>query len=214
MRTHTKKILALTVVLAAVAWLPACNGTYDDEPNVVLEVKTLTITPITGQTDTVTGQCTFTITNATASFDNKPKNALATESPANDIILQSVDVTYIWDDGAGVAAATFGVGGTVTANGSGTSQFAVVNLQDLNNPPREGHTARLILTFHGVTASGDPVSATTGGSLSVNSCPPSPPPTGACCFGTACSVVTEAQCNIDLGVYRGDNTICGVNTCP
>lgn len=171
MRKHTK-ILALTVVLAAAGWIAGCNSSFDDEPNVVLEVKTLTITPITGATDAGTGECIFTITNATASFDNKPKNALATESPANDIILRDVLIGYVWDDGAGVTAAQFGVGGTVTANGSGTGQFAVVNALDLAIPSREGHTASLTLTFRGVTVSGDAVSTTTGGTLTVNTCPP------------------------------------------
>ena len=174
MRTYTK-ILATTVVLAAAGWFAGCNGTYDKEPNVVLEVKTLTITPITGATDPVSGACIFTITNATASFDNKPKNALAVESPANDIILRDVLVGYTWDDLTGATAAQFGVGGTVTANGSGTGQFAVVNAQDLAVPSREGHTASLTLTFRGVTVSGDPVSVTTGGSLTVNTCPPVAP---------------------------------------
>jgi hypothetical protein len=172
MRTHTKKILALAVVFAAVGWFVGCNGTYDDEPNVVLEVKTLTIAPITGARDAASGACIFTITNATAAFDNKPKNALATESPANDILLQDVVVGYTWDDGQGVTAATFGVGGSVIANGSGTGSFAVVNAQDLSIPDRQGHTASLTLTFRGVTVSGDPVSTATGGSLTVNTCPP------------------------------------------
>jgi hypothetical protein len=171
MRTHTK-ILAGTVVLAAAGWFAGCNGTIDSEPNVVLEVKTLTITPITGATDAGTGACIFTITNATASFDNKPKNALASVSPANDIILQDVVVGYTWDDGVGVTTATFGVGGSVTANGSGTGSFAVVNASDLESPDRQGHTASLTLTFRGVTVSGDAVSVTTGGSLTVNRCPP------------------------------------------
>ena len=174
MRKHTK-ILALTVVLAAAGWFAGCNGTVDKEPNVVLEVKTLTIAPIVGATDTVTGACVFTITNASATFENKPKNTLAVVSPANDIILRDVVVVYAWDDLTGVGEAQFGVGGSVTANGTGTGSFAVVNAQDLALPSREGHTASLTLTFRGVTVSGDPVSATTGGSLTVNTCPPAAP---------------------------------------
>lgn len=173
MRTHTK-ILARTVVLVAAGWFAGCNSTIDNEPNVVLEVKTLLIAPITGARDATTLECVFTLANATATFDNKPKNSLAGTSPANDIVLREVNVDYVWDDGNGVTAALFGVGGTVPANGSLPGQFAIVNAQDLSLPlpTREGHTASLILTFHGTTVSGDPVSATTGGSLSVNTCPP------------------------------------------
>jgi len=168
------KILALTVVLAAAGWLAGCNSTIDSEPNVVLEVKTLTITPITGARDPVSGACLFTVTNATATFDNKPKNALAIESPFNDIVLQDVVVTYTWENSpVGVASSTFGVGGTVPANGSTPAQFAVVNAQDLFAPVnREGQTANLQLTFRGITVSGESVSTTTGGSLTVNTCPP------------------------------------------
>jgi hypothetical protein len=38
-----------------------------------------------------------------------------------------------------------------------------------------------------------------------------PPPTGACCNGTNCSVVTQAQCA--SGTYKGDNVPCEANTC-
>jgi hypothetical protein len=41
---------------------------------------------------------------------------------------------------------------------------------------------------------------------------PCPQPTGACCNGTACTVVTEAACG--AGVYQGNNTACGVSGNP
>ena len=176
MRKHTK-ILAGTVVLATAGWFAGCNGTIDEVPNVVLEVELVTIPPISGARNAVTNECVFTLTNASATFKNKPKNSLAETSPFNDIVLQSLDVVYTWDDGFGETAATFGIGGTVPANASATSQFAVVNASDLRKgdlsadpPTREGHTARLQMIFRGATVSGDPVSAITGGSLTVNSC--------------------------------------------
>ena len=170
MRMPTK-LIARTVLLAAAGWFAGCNGTIDDEPNVVLEVQTLNITPITGTRNATSGACVFTLTNATATFDNKPKNALAASSPFNDIVLQDVLVGYTWDDGVGVTAAQFGVGATIPADGSGSAQFAVVNALDLSSPSREGHTASLTLTFRGTTVSGDGVAVTTGGSLTVNTCP-------------------------------------------
>jgi hypothetical protein len=169
MRKHTK-ILARSVVLAAAAWFVGCNSTIDDEPNVVLEVENMIVPPIIGAIDSTTLVCAYTVTNATATFKNKPKNTLATTSPFNDIVLQSVSINYIWDDGAGVTAQTFGLGGTVPANGSSTGQFSVVNANDVTSPDRGGHTASLQLTFHGTTVSGEAVSVTTGGTLTVNTC--------------------------------------------
>jgi hypothetical protein len=177
MRKHTK-LLTRTVVLAAAGWFAGCNSTIDKEPNVVLEVQNVSIPPIAGTRNATTGLCVFTLTNATATFKNSPKNALAGTSPFNDIVLQNLTVDYVWDDGVGVTSALFGVGGTVPAGGTASGQFAVVNAQDLAPPPqpdpltsREGHTASLVMTFRGVTVSGDAVWVTTGGSLTVNTCP-------------------------------------------
>ena len=113
----TTQYLALFLVAAAGTWFAGCNSTIDDSdgPNVVLEVENLTIPPVTATQDS-TGLCTFTLAPATASFKNKPKNAGASESPFNDIILQSLDIAYFWDDGAGApASATSGLGGSVPA---------------------------------------------------------------------------------------------------
>lgn len=171
MRKHTK-ILAGTVVLAAAGWFAGCNGTIDKEPNVVLEVATITIPRVSAATQT--GICTFTITNANATFNNKPKNHLAGEQPFNDIVLSDVVVDYAWDDGSVLVGQQFGVGGTVPAGSSSAAQFTVVNDTVLNSGagPIDGHTASLTLTFHGKTVAGEPVSTTIGGTLSVNSCPP------------------------------------------
>jgi hypothetical protein len=46
--------------------------------------------------------------------------------------------------------------------------------------------------------------------------PPQPPitdPTGACCFGTSCSILTAAACSLLGGVYQGDGTLCSPNPC-
>jgi len=170
MRMHTK--LIVPVLVLAAGWFAGCNSTIDSEPNVVLEVENLTIPPINGTRNTTTLQCTFTLANASATFKNKPKNALAGASPFNDIVLHNVTVAYTWDDATGVGAATFGLGGTVPADGSSTGQFAVVNAFDLIQPSsREGHTASLSMTFRGTTVSGEDVSVTTGGTLTVNTCP-------------------------------------------
>ena len=166
-----KRILAVGTVVAF-ALMPGCNSTIDDPsgPDVVLEVENPIIPPITGAANpTPPPACTFTVANATASFKNKAKNSLGATSPFNDIVLETVTVTYVWDDLLGVSGPTvFGVGGSVPAGGQATAQFAVVNLGDLVG--RDGHTAAMTLVFRGHTVAGDAVSSSTGGTLAVGSC--------------------------------------------
>jgi len=174
MRTN-KKLIARTVLLVAAGWFAGCNGNIDSEPNVVLEVSTLNITPVTGTRSSTTGLCVFTITNASATFNNKPKNAVSgpSDAPFNDVVLRSVIVDYVWDDGAAVLGQEFGVSGTVPAGGSVSAQFPVVNNVVLSSGvvPRDGHTATLSLRVFGVTVAGENVTSDpTGGTLAVNSC--------------------------------------------
>ena len=173
MRTHTK-LLAPLVVLAAAGLFVGCNSYIDDEPNVVLEIGEMTSTPVTGTISPTTGQCIFTITNASVKFNNKPKNSLSGVEPFNDIVLQRVNVDYVWDDGAAISGISFGVSGTVPADGEVVAQFPIVNATVLSSGavPRDGHTATLAITAFGVTISGDPVTSQpfTGGTLAVNSC--------------------------------------------
>jgi len=208
---HATKIACL--VVAATAWIVGCNSALDDAsgPNVVMEVENVQIPPITASVSTA--GCTFTITAGTATFKNKPKNAQAITSPFNDIVLRGLDINYVWDDGQGVTVSHSGIAGSVPANGSATGQFYAVALADLTTPPRDGHSANLLLTFHGITVSGDDVSTTTGGTLVVSSC--SSAPVGACCTqGGGCNVVSQASCVGSLGTYQGDNTSCLTTVCP
>ncbi len=224
MRKYTK-LLTLTVVLAAAGWFAGCNSTIDNEPNVVLEVQTLTITPITSSADGTNGSCTYTITLATGTFKNLPKNQYAGTSPFNDIILNNVNITYTWDDGVVQSPISAGLGGSVPAGGTGTAQFLAISNQALtvdgpNDPAgtgRAGHSASLGLTFNGVTVSGDAVSTSTGGTLQVNSCTVN---LGACCGGIASNgctdFVSNDACTSGGGTYQGDNTTCATlpNSCP
>jgi hypothetical protein len=216
MRTYTK-LLARTVVLAATGWFAGCNGTIDDEPDVILEIQTLTIAPITSSQNGTGGTCTYTLTPATVTFKNLPKNSLAETSPFNDIILQSVNIAYAWDDGAVTPATTAGIGGAVPANGTGTGTFTVISnvalgvtqAPDPLGNGRAGHTASLAMVFNGATVSGDAVSATAGGTLQVGSCTVN---FGACCSaGGSCSLQSEAACINDGGSYKGDGTSCSTS---
>ncbi len=51
---------------------------------------------------------------------------------------------------------------------------------------------------------------------SAGNCPPAPPlpdPTGACCLGDSCSVMTETACGDEGGGYLGDESVCEVESC-
>lgn len=212
----TTKILAGLLVATAGGWLAGCNGTIDKEPNVVLEVETVTIPPITSAQDSVLNTCTYTITSATGTFKNKPKNQFAGTSPFNDILLKNLQVSYTWDDGHVTNPVTTGLSGAVPANGSSTAQFSVISNQALTEPfpgGRSGHTAALNMTFHGETVSGDPVQVSTGGTLQVNSCTVAP--FGACCTGgNSCSDLTQTDCQaIGGAVFQGNNTSCNLTNC-
>ncbi|MCZ6699880.1 MAG: hypothetical protein O7D94_13185, partial [Planctomycetota bacterium] len=41
-----------------------------------------------------------------------------------------------------------------------------------------------------------------------------PDPTGACCLGFGCLVLTEAVCGINNGEYEGDSAPCVPDPCP
>lgn len=213
------KILAGTIVLATAGWFAGCNGTIDQEPNVVLEVATMTIPPVT--TATSGGICTYTISNTTATFNNKPKNSVAGTStaPFNDIVLQQLVVGYVWDDAAVTPVQAYPISGTIPAGGTNSSAFSVANNTVLSSgpPARDGHTANMAMTFYGTTVAGEAVSVATGGQLTVNSC--TTESFGACCTGVsagACSDLTQTNCNALGGgaVFQGNNTQCITTVCP
>jgi hypothetical protein len=163
----TKRILAVAAVLVLAGL--SCNSLVDDpeSPNVVLEAENLVIPPVTATTGTA--GCTITITNASATFKNKPKNEPAASQPYQDITLFRVDVDYTWDPSLPpLPRRTFGIGGSVPANGTATAQFAVIDPIDV--PPYLGSLATLTLTFSGRVVSGETVTYRTGGFLFVNSC--------------------------------------------
>jgi hypothetical protein len=165
-------LVAVAAALAIVSFAPGCNSNIDSAsgPDVVMLVENMNIPPVTAATDATSGACTFTITNANATFKNKPKNSLASTSPFNDIVLQDVTVYYDWGGSSGATGtpSVFGVGGSVPADGSSTAQFAVADVAAVLG--HAGETAAMTMTFHGNTVAGDAVSVTTGGSLIVNNC--------------------------------------------
>ena len=166
----TKRFLAVAAALLLIG--SSCNELNDDpsSPNVVLEAENLVIPPVTAAADPLNpGACIFTFTNASATFKNKPKNEEAGSQPYQDITLFRVTVDYFWDPSLPpLETRTFGIGGSVPANGTSTAQFAVMDPVDLG--PYPGSLATLTLTFSGRDVSGETVTYRTGGFLFVSSC--------------------------------------------
>lgn len=172
MKNTMKLVVRLALVAALSAGVLGCNSVLDDGdgPNVVLTVEQMTIPVVTAAVNQATLQCVFTVSDATATLKNQPKSAVAGESPFNDVVMESVTVSYAWDDPALVTAPrTFPLGGTVPAGGTGTVMFPPIASGDLT-PAFEGHTAGLTMVFTGRMVDGTPITANGGGSLTVNFC--------------------------------------------
>jgi len=174
MRARYGSLIAVAALCVAVV-APGCsNGTVDDgnTGDVVLEVASTTTTPITGAADpALPGVCVFTVTDWTATLNNKPKNGSAIVSPWNDIMMGTVDITYVWDDPSIVTApVTMNISGTVPANGSLGVKFPPIFAGNIT-AAMEGHAANLTMTFHGAAVSGEGVSTTAFGAvMTINSC--------------------------------------------
>lgn len=182
-------VLALAAGLVLITGSCSGNGLDDKgSPNVVLEIYTLpAIPPVTAQT--TDGVCILKVSSATATLRNEPKNSLAITSPFNDVKIDSVYMTYTWDDGvvwadrdpATGALLSTGNGvrqsaaGTIPANGTNSVSYVPILLGDLDIT-RVGHSANVTVQFTGRTPDGTRVwslpDSPGGGVLSVETCPP------------------------------------------
>ena len=174
MRARYGSLIAVAALCVAVL-APGCNdGTVDDGDtgDVVLEVAQVATTPITSATDPNNpGVCTITVTDWTTTLNNKPKNGSAIVSPWNDIMVGTVDITYVWDDPSIVTApVTMNINGTVPANGSLGVKHPPIFLGDVTGAML-GHSANLTMTYHGTAVSGEAVTTTAFGAvMTVNAC--------------------------------------------
>jgi len=135
---------------------------------VTLQVESLSIPPVTAALDENSGLCTYTLTPGSATLGSTVSPP-SSGPPFYDIILTSVHVTYVWDDGAVTPAADFPLGGSIPTNGTASVQFEFISYESLAG--RGGHTAVLTMTFNGTTVLGEDVSVNAGGTLTVSSCP-------------------------------------------
>lgn len=169
---------ALTLLAAGLLLMTAsCTGNSlddGDSANVVLQVAQIEMVPIT--CTVVGGLDTFTITEATATLNNVPKTEDAITSPFNDILVESLTISYDWDDGFAMAPFTTTVRVVVPANGANTVEYLPMTLQTLLNSARDGHSAEVTIEFRGHAEDGEAVFARGGGPLVVERCVGAPAP--------------------------------------
>lgn len=155
----------------------ACiSGNVDDgdSADVMLAVSQVTIPAITGAQDSLTGTCTFTLTESSATLQNLPKSDVVGDSAMQTIAMDSLTLTYAWDDGVVFPVRTVAVGATIAPGATGSVRFPIFAGDDLNNAPnpRDGHSCSVTMVFTGHTLAGDVVTARSGGVATVNPCAP------------------------------------------
>ena len=184
MRGTNRFALALLVVGIVVPGL-SCNGTSldsGDAADVVLEVQTIPqIPPIQATFDAASGTCLYTVAPINVTLENRPLSASAANSrPFNDIVAQTVTLTYTWVPESGIVTPprTMDIGGTVPVGGTVAVSFPPITLDDLLAYNLSGHTAtNVTMIFRGRTVDGNNMVAEgRGGAMSINSCvvPPGP----------------------------------------
>jgi hypothetical protein len=117
----------------------------------------------------------------TVTLTNVPKTDLGTTSPFNDIVLDSLTLTYTWSNGfpsSAVSTPMFPqnqLGLTIPASGTTTIKFTPVSQQlllDLEAFVAIGGSASadVAMTFAGATYDGEPVAAQAAATLNLANC--------------------------------------------
>jgi hypothetical protein len=170
----TKKLLIVVTALLVLLAASCSDSGLDDgsSANVVLAVDQVTLTVITSTYDPLNGVCVFQITDSTASLSNLPKSEGAVTSPFNDILIDQLVISYVWDDGLAMPNYVTSPRVVIPADGANQVKFLPVPLAEFLSaiPSREGHSAELTLLFQGEVGDGSRVQAVGGGALFVNSC--------------------------------------------
>ena len=167
--------LALLALIPLLVTAGCTNDTLDDgdSADVIMEVLVLSNPPVSAALDTMTGACTFTITDWSFDVAAEPKNALA-DPPYNDIELISVSIVYDWLndalDAGQVNPRIVGLGGTtVPAGASAQVAFQPIAFDDLTLG-HSGSTANLTMTFVGRTVEGTTITKVVLRQLNIESC--------------------------------------------
>jgi hypothetical protein len=192
-------LLALALIVVVAGACTSDNLDDGDSADVVLEVLSLDPTAVTAQPETGTGSCSFSgaqctvnsdcplgesCTGATGcqltvedwqiTFQALPKNAVATTSPYNDVVMQNVEITYTWQiPGPAIPGQSVGLNGiTVPVNGQAQASFQPISAAAVaNDPTLEGNTADMVMVFRGRTVDGSGVSVVAQGQLNIERCP-------------------------------------------
>jgi hypothetical protein len=167
-------------VLALAAVACTSDGLDDgDSPDVVLEIEALNNDAVTAQQQQQgaggSGVCTLQINDWTGTARNAPKSEVAGvgSEPFNDIVLESVTITYEWLDGVAITPDRVVPLGDVIVPVGGTAQFtfAPISFQDVVAPGVQGSTANLTLEFDAHTVEGERIDTVIGRQLFVEVCP-------------------------------------------
>jgi len=168
----SKRWLTLVVLALALTLTTACpGGRLDDDADVVMLITAFQSPPVSASADPVFG-CLFTVTDWSVTIDAKPKNSVGGQSPFNDIVLQSVDIAYAWDNTTLPTTPTrnIGLGGVaIPAGGSAAVTFAPIGFTDLGIG-NAGESASLTLTFNARTVEGTGIAVAALKQLLVESC--------------------------------------------
>ena len=192
--------LSLVVLVVLVAAGSCTSDSLDDgnSADVVLEIVSLTTRPVTAAAQQGSGSCSFSGGPCTVSSDcpfgeactgatgcvltavewtftveNLPKNSVGVTQPYNDVVMNTVDITYVWQTaGPTTPLRTVGLGGVaIPVNGSGTVKFFPISAADLGAGGVDGNTADLTLVFRGRTVDGTGVTGVSLAQLNVQTCP-------------------------------------------
>lgn len=183
MRGTNRWFMRLVALGLLVPALSCTNDALDDggSADVVLVVQTIPAIPAVTATEVAPGVCAFTVSSTSVTLQSTPKNSVVVSAPLNEIVMETVTISYNWPSSPPVPDApptptrTLVIGGRIPVGASNTVSFPPILLQDLRTG-HEGHTAILTMVFRGHTVEGAPVEARgEGAELSVNSCVPAGP---------------------------------------
>ncbi len=171
MRTNRRLVLA--VAAGALLAMSGCvKGSIDDPGSAQVELQVaLTDTPAV-TCSLQNGIPLFTVAEWSVTYNNVPKNELATTSPFNDIQIQSVTMSYDWPAPAAVLIPpdrTIPSPATVPVSGSASVKIDPILLQDLD-PNMAGTSGIVTMTIHARTGAGQSISKTVGETLAVSAC--------------------------------------------
>ena len=169
-----RKLLVCGIAMLLLVTAACTKSDLDagDSANVVLEVEQVQLAIVSSSYDPLNAVCVFQLTESSATLSNIPKSEGGIEEPFNDILIDRMTLSYVWDDGLSFPNFVTSPRVVIPANSTNQVRFLAVELAEFLQavPSREGHSAEVTILFEGEVADGNRVQAIGGGSLFVNSC--------------------------------------------